>query len=103
MTIDDGRADVTDDVISRRNGGVRQQRQHGFEAAAGHTGEADIRLATDELIETLTSFRSPPQQLPVEIGGKPHAPSPSGGSGSRAATPTQKRRGGPRRAGKERV
>src|SRR3546814_18348285 len=27
MTIDDGRADVTDDVVRRRNGGVRQQRQ----------------------------------------------------------------------------
>src|SRR3546814_20328734 len=91
MTIDDGRADVTDDVIRRRNGGVRQQRQHGFEAAAGHKGEADIRMATDELIEMLTSFRAPPQKRPVVIGGKQHARSPYGGSGFRAEQTEQKR------------
>ena len=47
MTVADRRADVANDVVRLRNGRVGQQRQHGFQTAAGDEYKLDVRVAGD--------------------------------------------------------
>ena len=51
--VDDGAADIADHVVGTRQAGVGEQRHHGFEAAAGDEGQADLGMAVDQPVELL--------------------------------------------------
>ncbi len=71
VAVDDGGADVGNDVIGDRNGRVAQQRQDRLEAAAGDEHQAGAGLLRrEQLAHAAAAFRAAGQQGAVEIGGK---------------------------------
>ena len=86
--IDDGRADVGDDVVRYRYRRVGQDGQYGFEAAPGHEHESHFGVGGNALVQAQARFGVAGEEGAVQIGGEEHGEVLSGqvaGSGQRVS------------------
>jgi len=72
VTIDDGAADVADDVVRHRDGGVGQNGKNDFQAAAGDKGKLDLRVGGNQLVQALTVLGMACEKGAIEIGCEQH-------------------------------
>lgn len=72
MAVDDGAADVADDVIGRRDRRVGEQRNHHFQPTAGDEYQLDIGVRRDQLVQSLAVFEVTGEKGAVKIGREQH-------------------------------
>ena len=70
LAVNHGAADVTDDVVRLRNGGVGQQRQHGFQAATGHKYQVYFGVGGNQSVELEAVVGITREKSTIEIGGQ---------------------------------